>query len=232
MMRMQDELPLFNYNYLFKLVVVGDATVGKSSFLKRIVNGDFNEITEPTVGVDFFTYTVTLPNGKIIKSHIWDTAGQEAFRSIIRNYYRNAAGMFLMYDVSNRNSFESLGYWVNEIKDMDVNIPIILIANKTDLKDNTNKKHITYDEGCDFADKHGFMFHEISNKSSSNHHDVYKQSIQYFYEKLKIEEIETQTIQGQNSKFNIQGVTQRKSIKITNRDRKCTASRQNCCCIC
>jgi len=232
MMRMRDELPLFNYHYLFKLVVVGDATVGKSSFLKKIVNQDFNEITEPTIGVDFFTHTVSIPNGKIIKSHIWDTAGQEAFRSIIKNYYRNAAGMFLMYDVSNRNSFESLDYWVNEIKYMDVSIPVILIGNKTDLKDSTNKKHVTKEEGLEFANRHGFMFHEISNKKSSNHHDVYKQSMQYFYDKLKIEEIETQNIQGQISKFNIQGVTQRKSIIITKHDRKCNASRQNCCCIC
>ena len=231
MMKMQEEHPMFNYNYLFKLVVVGDSTVGKSSFLKKLVNYEFKDITEPTIGVDFFTHTVTLSNTKIIKSHLWDTAGQEAFRSIIRNYYRNAAGIFLMYDISNRNSFDSLNYWVREINDMDIKLPIVLIGNKTDMRDSDKSTHVSEEEGREFATKHNFMFLELSNKTSSDHNNTYKQIIQYFYDELNLEQKENQQLVDGVNQFSTQGVTKRDSIKITKPYRGCNVSRENCCCI-
>lgn len=106
--------PLFEYQ--FRLILIGDSTVGKSSLLKYFTDGKFAKISDPTVGVDFFARLVQVKDGTRIKLQLWDTAGQERFRSITKSYYRNSVGALLVYDITNRKSFEHLPAWISEAR--------------------------------------------------------------------------------------------------------------------
>jgi small GTP-binding protein len=111
-------------------------------------------------------------NNKNIKLQIWDTAGQESFRSIIRCYYRNSMGAILVYDISNINSFNNIKFWLEEINNYtNSNISIILVGNKSDLNDNERK--ITYEEGLDLANKYNLIFYESSAKSIYNIDNIF-----------------------------------------------------------
>ncbi|XP_065545771.1 ras-related protein Rab-39B isoform X2 [Lathamus discolor] len=102
--------------YQFRLIVIGDSTVGKSCLIRRFTEGRFAQISDPTVGVDFFSRLVEIEPGKRIKLQIWDTAGQERFRSITRAYYRNSVGGLLLFDITNRRSFQNVHEWLEETK--------------------------------------------------------------------------------------------------------------------
>ena len=129
-----------DYNYLFKLIIVGDATVGKSCILLRFINNNYRTSHDLTIGVEFGMKIINI-NNKNIKLQIWDTAGQECFRSIIRSYYRNSAGAILVYDISNRTSFNNIIYWLEEIKKYaSNNLSIILVGNKCDLDEQINNE--------------------------------------------------------------------------------------------
>ncbi|KAG8234008.1 hypothetical protein J437_LFUL013926 [Ladona fulva] len=106
--------PLFEYQ--FRLILIGDSTVGKSSLLKYFTEGKFAKVSDPTVGVDFFARLVQVKDGTRIKLQLWDTAGQERFRSITKSYYRNSVGALLVYDITNRKSFEHLPNWITEAR--------------------------------------------------------------------------------------------------------------------
>ncbi|XP_071450573.1 ras-related protein Rab-39A-like [Hetaerina americana] len=106
--------PVFEYQ--FRLILIGDSTVGKSSLLKYFTEGKFSQVSDPTVGVDFFARQVHVHDGTRIKLQLWDTAGQERFRSITKSYYRNSVGALLVYDITNRKSFENLPAWVTEAR--------------------------------------------------------------------------------------------------------------------
>ncbi|KAL3970825.1 Arf-GAP with SH3 domain, ANK repeat and PH domain-containing protein [Sarotherodon galilaeus] len=100
--------------YQFRLIVIGDSTVGKSCLIRRFTEGRFAQVSDPTVGVDFFSRLVEIEPGKRIKLQIWDTAGQERFRSITRAYYRNSVGGLLLFDITNRRSFQNVHNWLEE----------------------------------------------------------------------------------------------------------------------
>lgn len=104
------------YAYQFRLIVVGDSTVGKSSLLRYFCDGKFCDDSDPTVGVDFYARIVEIKPGVRVKLQIWDTAGQERFRSITRSYYRNSVGALLLYDTTNYESFEHVNDWLQEAK--------------------------------------------------------------------------------------------------------------------
>ncbi|XP_041055310.1 ras-related protein Rab-39B-like isoform X3 [Carcharodon carcharias] len=121
--------------YQFRLIVIGDSTVGKSCLLRRFTDGKFSDVSDPTVGVDFFARLVEIEPGKRIKLQLWDTAGQERFRSITRSYYRNSVGGLLVFDITNRRSFEHVRDWLEEAK-MHVQpyrIIFLLVGHKCDL---------------------------------------------------------------------------------------------------
>ena len=104
------------YAYQFRLIVVGDSTVGKSSLLRYFCDGKFCDDSDPTVGVDFYARIVEIKPGVRVKLQIWDTAGQERFRSITRSYYRNSVGALLLYDSTNYDSFEHVNDWLQEAR--------------------------------------------------------------------------------------------------------------------
>ena len=128
-----------DYEILIKLVILGDVSVGKSNFLFRFVDGQFNPVHVATVGFDFKSRICEIQNlKKKVKFQIWDTAGQEKYISINKNLFQRVQGIILMYDISKEESFENLDKWVEHIKENSNNCPLILIGNKSDL-DNERK---------------------------------------------------------------------------------------------
>ncbi|KAJ6235074.1 ras-related protein rab-2-a [Anaeramoeba flamelloides] len=154
-----------SYNYLFNYIIIGNEAVGKSCLLLRYTDQRFSVTHNLTIGIEFGCREIEI-NNSIIKLKIWDTAGQEGFRSITRNYYRKACAALLVYDISNRRTFNHLGRWIEDVNLYSKKgIVIVLIGNKSDLD---SERVISYEEGKKFADKNGLMFLETSAKTDNN----------------------------------------------------------------
>ena len=154
-----------DYDYLFKVLLIGNSSVGKSSLLLRFVDNQWNDLFVPTIGVDFKIRTMEIDN-KNVKLQIWDTAGQERFKSITASYYRGAHGIFVVYDISDTESFKNINNWLIEIeKNANKNVYKILVGNKCDLED---KRTVSYQQGKELAETYGIQFIETSAKSNTN----------------------------------------------------------------
>ncbi|CAJ0608519.1 unnamed protein product [Cylicocyclus nassatus] len=165
--------PLFHYQY--RVIIIGDSTVGKSSLLKYFTEGKMAEISDPTVGVDFYARMIELRPNFRVKLQLWDTAGQEKFRSITRSYYRNSVGVMLVYDISNRTSFENVNGWLHEAEaNMGGPNPgkcvFQLIGHKSD---NQAERKVDYEEGEYFAKYHKMKFIETSAITGKNVFDSF-----------------------------------------------------------
>lgn len=144
-----------DYQHLFKFIIIGDEAVGKTCLLLQFTDKRYRTTHQVTVGVEFGSRTVDV-NGSRIKLQCWDTAGQDRFRSIIRSYYRGAAGMLLVYDISQRDSFEHIMQWLREAKDnADPELVITLIGNKADK---ASERKVSYEEGLQLARRQGLLF--------------------------------------------------------------------------
>lgn len=153
------------YDYLFKLLLIGDSGVGKSCLLLQFADNTYTESYISTIGVDFKIKTIEL-DGKKIKLQIWDTAGQERFRTITAAYYRGAHGIIVVYDVTDQESFNNVRQWMTEIdRYASDNVNRLLVGNKCDL---TTKKMIDYATAKELADSMGIAFLETSAKNSTN----------------------------------------------------------------
>ncbi len=153
------------YDFIFKVLLLGNSDVGKSSLLLRYVDSVWNDAFVPTIGVDFKVKTLTI-NEKKVKMQIWDTAGQERFRTVVATYFRGAHGILLLYDVTNKDSFKNLESWLIEIeKNAKEKVLKILIGNKCDL---TDDREISTEEGKAFALRNGMEFMETSAKMNTN----------------------------------------------------------------
>ncbi len=166
------------YDYLFKLIIIGDSGVGKSSVLSQYVDQTFINSHISTIGVDFKITNVNIGD-KIAKLQIWDTAGQERFRTITTNYYRGAHGIILVYDVTNRESFDNIVNWVDNIERYSENPRLILIGNKTDLP---NKRVVSYEEALDYSNSLGLSFLETSAKNNLNIEDIFTKLVHDIYD--------------------------------------------------
>lgn len=153
------------YDYLFKLLLIGDSGVGKSCLLLRFADDSYLESYISTIGVDFKIRTVE-QDGKTIKLQIWDTAGQERFRTITSSYYRGAHGIIVVYDVTDMESFNNVRQWLNEIdRYASDNVNKLLVGNKCDLEAN---RAVPYETAKAFADEIGIPFMETSAKDATN----------------------------------------------------------------
>uniref|UniRef100_A0A4W3K021 RAB1A, member RAS oncogene family b n=1 Tax=Callorhinchus milii TaxID=7868 RepID=A0A4W3K021_CALMI len=153
------------FDYLFKLLLIGDSGVGKSCLLLRFADDTYTESYISTIGVDFKIRTIEL-DGKTIKLQIWDTAGQERFRTITSSYYRGAHGIIVVYDVTDQESFNNVKQWLQEIdRYASENVNKLLVGNKCDL---TTKKVVDYTTAKEFADSLGIPFLETSAKNATN----------------------------------------------------------------
>jgi len=152
-------------SYQFKLVLLGDSAVGKSSLVLRFVKKQFYEYQESTIGAAFLTQTVNVKD-YIVKFEIWDTAGQERYHSLAPMYYRGAAAAVVVYDLTNRQSYVRAKSWVKELQRQgNPNIVIALAGNKFDLQD---KRQIDPEEARAYADENGIFFMETSAKTDHN----------------------------------------------------------------
>jgi len=157
--------PNAEYDYLYKLLLIGDTGTGKSSLILRYVNCSFNDSYISTIGVDFKQKIIQL-NGSLIKLQIWDTAGQERFRVITNSYYRGANGIIIVYDVTDLESFENAKKWLTEIdRYANEGTKKLIIGNKCDLIDS---KAVEYSKAKEFADRLGIPLIEVSAKSAAN----------------------------------------------------------------
>jgi len=153
------------YDYLFKLLLIGDSGVGKSCLLLRFADDTYTESYISTIGVDFKIRTIEL-DGKTIKLQIWDTAGQERFRTITSSYYRGAHGIIVVYDVTDAESFNNVKQWLHEIDRYACDsVNKLLVGNKCDL---SAKKVVEYAAAKEFAEQLGIPFLETSAKNATN----------------------------------------------------------------
>ena len=153
------------YDYLFKLLLIGDSGVGKSCLLLRFADDTYTDSYISTIGVDFKIRTVDLDT-KTIKLQIWDTAGQERFRTITSSYYRGAHGIIIVYDITDKESFDNVRQWLFEIdRYASENVCKLLVGNKSDL---ANKRLIEFDAAKGFADELNIPFLEASAKNATN----------------------------------------------------------------
>jgi Ras-related protein Rab-11A len=157
--------PEDEYDYLFKVVLIGDSGVGKSNLLSRFTRNEFCLESKSTIGVEFATRTLQV-EGRVIKAQIWDTAGQERYRAITSAYYRGALGAVLVYDVSKPSTFDNIARWLKELRDhADPNIRIMLIGNKTDLK---HLRAVATEDAQGYAEKEKLSYIETSALDATN----------------------------------------------------------------
>lgn len=159
------------YDVLFKVILVGDMNVGKTSIVKRFKDGEFSEHLKNTIGVDFCVQTLCVED-KIVKLQIWDTAGDERYKCIMPNYYRNADAAIIVFDLTNRESFQNVGVWHENIRNYSGDTTTnLLVGNKSDLEDN---REVSKSEANAFAGSHRiFGYVETSAKDNSNVDDAF-----------------------------------------------------------
>lgn len=153
------------YDYLFKVLLIGDSGVGKSALLTRFTDRTFTDSYMITIGVDFKIQTIKLDD-KIIKLQLWDTAGQERFRTITSAYYRGANGIIIVFDLSDKETFDHVKIWMAEIENYSNDVKLMLIGNKNDIEG--SKRQVSYEDAKEFADKLGISYIETSAKTSIN----------------------------------------------------------------
>lgn len=154
-----------DYDYLFKILLIGDSGVGKSSLMRKYINNEYNESYISTIGVDFSIKTLNIDNKKI-KIQIWDTAGQERFKTIISSYYRGAHGILVVFDITNKESFQNITNWLQEIeKYKKDDIEIIIIGTKNDMM---YKREVDITSISDFINKYKYTYIETSAKNGNN----------------------------------------------------------------
>jgi len=170
-----------SYAYLFKYIIIGDTGVGKSCLLLQFTDKRFQPVHDLTIGVEFGARMINIKDQQI-KLQIWDTAGQESFRSITRSYYRGAAGCLLVYDITRRDTFNHLTTWLEDARQhSNSNMTIMLIGNKCDLE---SKRAVTREEGEQFAQENGLVFVETSAKTAANVESAFIQTAHNIHDKI------------------------------------------------
>jgi len=168
--------------YIFKFIIVGNSAVGKSCLLLRFDEDRFQPIHDVTVGVTFSIKMVQI-EGQDVKVQIWDTAGQEIFRSITRSYYRDSACAIIVYDITDRNSFEKVEDWIRDVRNLaPPDCILVLFGNKVDLEGN---RAIQKSQGQDLADRHGLLFFETSAATGQNVAQAFNECVTAVYTRAK-----------------------------------------------
>merc|ERR1719189_3423440 len=172
-----------DYEDLYKVVLVGDVSVGKTHLLSRYMKDELPKQPAATIGVEFATRTVRLPSGGSVKAQIWDTAGQERYRAITRAHYRRAAGAVLVYDVTRQATFQSCSKWVEEVREgASSDTVIMLVGNKVDLvEQDPSARQVYHDVAVEFARQQGLLFSEASAVTSHNVQKIFELLLQEIY---------------------------------------------------
>ena len=223
-----------SFNYLLKYIIIGDSSVGKSNILLRYVHNSFNPEFLTTIGVEFGAKNIEI-NKKIFRIQIWDTAGQENFRSITRAYYKNSVCALIVYDISNRSSFENVISWIEDCKGQSPkSIFIILVGNKNDLE---NERQVSYEEGLEFAKNNNIVFFETSAKTGKNISELFQTSAIEINKKIEEDfyDLENESCgikignidSNNNNSYSINGSYNNISLDLS--DKKNTNDNDNCC---
>ncbi|XP_076833304.1 ras-related protein ORAB-1 [Brachyhypopomus gauderio] len=179
------------YDYLFKLLLIGDSGVGKSCLLLRFADDTYTETYISTIGVDFKIRTIDM-DGKVVKLQIWDTAGQERFRTITSSYYRGAHGIIIVYDVTDQESFSNVKQWLEEIDRYACeNVSKLLVGNKSDL---TSKKVVDFTTAKEFAETLNVPFLETSSKDASNVEKAFLTLASEIQKRIGADSIQNETV--------------------------------------
>ena len=165
---------------IFKLIIIGDSTTGKTNILSRYLNNKFEKISKSTIGVELGNKTFNIKNN-IVNCQIWDTAGQERYRSMTKAYYKGALGALIVYDITKKTTFESVENWLTDLKNSaDQKISVILIGNKNDLEE---EREVTIEEGEMKAKEFGIAFLETSALNGTNIEKAFKTLVEEVYNK-------------------------------------------------
>ena len=160
-----------NSNYSFKVLIVGDAGVGKTQIVSRYEKDVFGKEYEPTDSVDY-SYKLIKHKTKNIQLQVWDTAGQDSYRSIIKDYYKNSNLIAFVYDITSKDSFKSISdYWVKDVKTQNENAKFLLVGNKYDLAE--ERRTVTEEEAKQYAENNGMKFFEVSAKTGDGINDMF-----------------------------------------------------------
>ncbi|CAG9318456.1 unnamed protein product [Blepharisma stoltei] len=175
--------PEEDYDFLYKIVLVGDTSVGKTNIVSRYIKNSLPKNQNPTIGVEFATRVVTLKSGRTVKAQIWDTAGQERYHAIVSAHYRRAIGALLVYDITNARSFGNAQRWIEELKSKaEPDIVIMLVGNKIDLAaKNPEARQVSTDQAKKFAQAEGLMFIETSAVTSTMIKEAFETLLEEIY---------------------------------------------------
>eukprot|EP00347_Sterkiella_histriomuscorum_P016491 403352976 len=151
--------------FKYKVVFLGDQSVGKTSIIHRFIYDSFDENYQATIGIDFMSHKMYVED-KIIILNLWDTAGQERFKSLIPSYIKDSAVAIVVFDITSRQSFQSVDKWIEDAKNLrDDDVLLILAGNKADLAD---QRQVSYEEATDYAAKRNIMYFEVSARAGTN----------------------------------------------------------------
>ena len=198
------------YDLKIRLMLIGDSNVGKTSIIKRYCNNQFSPSYISTVGIDFETKYLRL-NGKIINLQIWDTAGQERYKVLAKNYYKNSDGFIIVYDITDKKSFNNVANWITQIKDSaSENVKCVLLGNKCDLEE---LRQVDINQGKDLANNYHLKFYETSAQKGNN-----------------IQKVFTDLVKGFLNDDNFVNDSERSSISTEQRNlRRARNQKKNCC---
>ncbi|KAK4285902.1 hypothetical protein QN277_002532 [Acacia crassicarpa] len=177
-----------DYDYLFKVVLIGDSGVGKSNLLSRFTRNEFSLESKSTIGVEFATRSINVDD-KMVKAQIWDTAGQERYRAITSAYYRGAVGALVVYDITRHVTFENVERWLKELRDhTDTNVVVMLVGNKADLR---HLRAVSTEDAKSFAEQENTFFMETSALESMNVEDAFTEVLTQIYGVVSRKALET-----------------------------------------
>mmetsp|Transcript_1954 Transcript_1954/g.3627 ORF Transcript_1954/g.3627 Transcript_1954/m.3627 type:complete len:224 (+) Transcript_1954:375-1046(+) len=214
-----------DYDYLFKLVLVGDSGVGKTCLLSQYRRGEFNYDTKHTIGVEFATKELQV-QGKTIKCQIWDTAGQERYRAITKAYYRGAVAALLVYDITDRETFTNLKRWLSEVQShADRDIKLMVVGNKSDMEDS---RAVSPDEGRAFAEQHNLYFVEASALKGDAVSYAFESLVEKVFEHhvTRVRALESENKAGDDGEVRLEGET----VDITKENNTAQNANGGSCC--
>ncbi|VUZ56882.1 unnamed protein product [Hymenolepis diminuta] len=176
------------FDYLFKFLIIGDASTGKTCILRRYTERKFFPNIQHTIGAEFGSRIINV-DGTNVKVQIWDTAGQERFRSMARSYYHDAVGTLLVYDITNRSSFDDVLKWLGDARQLAApEVIVILVGNKKDLQDTDGQ--VTHWEANSFAQENGLQFVETSALTGENIDEAFATCVRGILAKVKVGELD------------------------------------------
>ena len=213
------------YDHLYKIIIIGDTSVGKTALLSKYLKGVFPTSPLSTVATEFATKIIQIKEGGYIKAQIWDTAGQEKYKSITFHHYKKSVGGLIVYDITKRSSYDNVKNWYNDLITLgEKGCIIALVGNKLDLIErNERKREVSKSEAQAYADENHMLFFETSAYNGNNINDIFEELLQTIYtERRKIPELKErdQILESQNI-INLKNQKERNNNETSNDECEC-----------